>query len=112
MQCASTLLLLCATERVPRPLPMLTSFTLLVPRSYTVDGDNLSPSADTVLLDNSYLPAAFATDFGSAPWTLDKGGPLHSLGPSGFSAEMARWSLCSLAPHRGTGCRGGGRGRR
>lgn len=70
MRCASTLLLLCATERVPRPLPMLTSFTLLVPRSYTVDGDNLSPSADTVLLDNSYLPAAFATDFGSAPWTL------------------------------------------
>lgn len=39
-------------------------------RSYTVDGDNLAPSADTVLIDNSYLPAAFTTDFGSAPWTL------------------------------------------
>jgi len=42
----------------------------LRPRRYKVDGDNLAPSADTVLIDNSYLPAAFTTDFGSAPWTL------------------------------------------
>jgi len=98
----------CMPRPCPTCSPLLTSVSLICSRSYTVDGDNLSPSADTVLLDNSYLPAAFAADFSSAPWTQVApfketcsvrvgnmtGFPFAASGEWGWRPPRGWWSPC------------------